>query len=150
MISKKTKYALKAVLFLASRYTAKEPVLIAEIAEKESIPKKFLEAILLELKNKGVLQSRKGKGGGYFLAKHPGEISFGEVMRIFEDPFALLPCLNEGPCVKCEECVKGDSCGIRMVMQEVYNATSSILNVTTFQEVYDRMRSSKQEAMYFI
>ncbi|HNX68725.1 MAG TPA: Rrf2 family transcriptional regulator [Candidatus Omnitrophota bacterium] len=150
MISKKTKYALKAVLFLVGKYATKEPVLIAEIAEQESIPKKFLEAILLELKNKGVLQSRKGKGGGYLLARHPGDISFGEVMRIFEDPFALLPCLNEGPYVKCEECKKGNSCGIRFVMQEVYNATSSILNVTTFQEVYDRMRSVQQEVMYFI
>lgn len=150
MISKKTKYALKAVLFLTDHYATKEPVLIAQIAEKESIPKKFLEAILLELKNKGILQSRKGKGGGYLLAKHPGEISFGEVMRIFEDPFALLPCLNEGPYVKCEECQKGNTCGIRMVMQEVYNATSGILNVTTFQEVHDRMRNTSQEAMYFI
>jgi Rrf2 family protein len=150
MISKKTKYALKAVLFLAERYSAKEPVLIAEIAEKESIPKKFLESILLELKNNGILQSRKGKGGGYFLAKEPSQISFGEVLRLFEDPFALLPCLKGGSHIKCVECQKGTACGIRMVMQEIYNTTSSILNVTTFQEVRDRMRNTHHEAMYFI
>lgn len=150
MMSKKIKYALKAVLFLVDRYSTKEPVLISEIAEKEAIPKKFLESILLELKKNGILQSRKGKGGGYFLAKYPSEISFGEVIQIFEDPFALLPCLNEGPYVKCEECKKGNSCGIRMVMQEVYNAVSGILNVTTFQEVHERTRSVQQEVMYFI
>ncbi len=150
MISKKTKYALKAVLFLVEKYSAREPVLIAEIAEKESIPKKFLESILLELKNNGILQSRKGKGGGYLLAKDPGQISFGEVIRIFENPFALLPCLDEGPYVKCEECKNGNACGIRMVMQEVYHATSSILNVTTFREIHDRMQNVEQETMYFI
>jgi len=150
MISKKTKYALKAVLFLVDKYSTRAPVLIAEIAEKERIPKKFLESILLELKKGGILQSRKGKGGGYLLAKYPTEITFGEVIRIFEDPFALLPCLNEGPYVKCEDCKKGNTCGIRMVMQELYNATSSILNVTTFQEVHDRMQSVQQEVMYFI
>ena len=150
MISNKTKYALKAVLMLTGKYASKEPVLIAEIAEKESIPKKFLESILLELKNNGILQSRKGRGGGYLLAKDPGQISFGEVLRLFEDPFALLPCLKGGPHIKCEECKKGSACGIRMVMQEIYNTTSSILNVTTFQEVRDRMRNTNQEAMYFI
>lgn len=149
MISKKTKYALKAVLFLAAKYSSKEPVLIAEIAQQESIPKKFLEAILLELKNKGILQSWKGKGGGYALARSPGQISFGEVLRIFEDPFSLLPCVKEGPHVRCEECRKGAACGIHLVMQEIYNATSGILNVTTFQEVLDRSQRS-QEAMYYI
>ncbi|HOW58254.1 MAG TPA: Rrf2 family transcriptional regulator [Candidatus Omnitrophota bacterium] len=150
MISKKTKYALKAVLFLAEKYATKEPVLIAEIAQKESIPKKFLESILLELKNKGVLQSRKGKGGGYLLARGPSQISFGEVIQIFENPFALLPCLNQGPSYRCSECQVGHVCGIHMVMQEVYNTTTSILNVTTLQEVNDRIRNTQQEAMYFI
>lgn len=150
MISKKTKYALKAVIFLATRYFSGEPVLIAEIAQKESIPKKFLEAILLELKNKGILQSRKGKGGGYFLAKDPKQISFGEVLRIFEDPFVLLPCVKEGQNICCEECQKGTACGIHMVMQEVYNTTSNILNIITLQEVCDRMRNVQQEVMYFI
>ena len=150
MISKKTQYALKAVLFLTGKYVLKQPVLIPEIAEKELIPKKFLEAILLELKKNGVLQSRKGKGGGYFLAKAPGQISYGDVIKIFENPFALLPCLNQGPHYSCQECKKGRVCGVRMVMQEIYNTTSNILEVTTFQEVYDRIRNSKEEAMYFI
>ncbi|HOW87938.1 MAG TPA: Rrf2 family transcriptional regulator [Candidatus Omnitrophota bacterium] len=150
MISKKTKYALKAVLMLTEKYASKEPVLIAQIAESESIPKKFLESILLELKNKGLLQSKKGKGGGYLLARSPNQISFGEVIGIFENPFGALPCLNSSAHKRCEECKKGTTCGIHMVMQEVYRTTSSILNITTFQEIHDRMRNTSQEAMYFI
>lgn len=138
------------MLFLADRYISREPVLIAEIAEKECIPKKFLESILLELKNKGLLQSRKGKGGGYLLAKGPGQIGFGEIIQIFENPFALLPCLNQNDSYRCAECYKLHACGIHMVMQEVYNATTSILNVTTLQEINDRIRNTQQEAMYFI
>ncbi|MFA5160460.1 MAG: Rrf2 family transcriptional regulator [Candidatus Omnitrophota bacterium] len=150
MISNKTKYALKAVLMLTGKYVSKEPVLIAEIAEKESIPKKFLEAILLELKNKGLLQSKKGKGGGYLLARSPNRISFGEVIGIFENPFDSLPCLDGKTNRRCDECKKDSACGIRMVMREVYQTTSSILNVTSFQDVHDRMRKTNQEAMYFI
>ena len=150
MISNKTKYALKAVLMLTGKYASKEPVLIAEIAEKESIPKKFLESILLELKHKGFLQSKKGKGGGYLLARSPNQISFGEVIGIFENPFSALPCLDVKANRRCDECKKGSACGIQLVMQEVYRTTSSILNVTSFQDVHDRMRNTNQEAMYFI
>jgi Rrf2 family protein len=150
MISNKTKYALKAVLMLTGKYASKEPVLIAEVAEKESIPKKFLESILLELKHKGFLQSKKGKGGGYLLARSPNQISFGEVIGIFENPFSALPCLDVRTNRRCDECKKGSVCGIQLVMQEVYQTTSSILNVTSFQDVHDRMRNTDQEAMYFI
>src|SRR3989339_1029955 len=104
MISNKTKYALKAVLMLTGKYVSEEPVLIAEIAEKESIPKKFLESILLELKNKGLLQSKKGKGGGYLLARSPNQISFGDVIGIFENPFGSLPCLGGKVYRRCDEC----------------------------------------------
>jgi Rrf2 family protein len=150
MISNKTKYALKAVLMLTGKFASKEPVLIAEIAEKESIPKKFLESILLELKHKGFLQSKKGKGGGYLLARSPNQISFGEVIALFENPFSALPCLDSKANRRCDECKKGGVCGIQLVMQEVYGTTSSILNVTSFQDVHDRMRNASQEAMYFI
>lgn len=150
MISKKTKYALKAVLMLTEKYASREPVLIAEIAQRESIPKKFLEAILLELKNKGLLQSKKGKGGGYLLARAPNQISFGEVIGIFENPFSALPCLDSRAHRRCGECKKGSACGIQIVMQEVYQTISSILNVTSFQDVHERMRNTNQEAMYFI
>ena len=77
-------------------------------------------------------------------------ISFGEVIQIFENPFAMLPCLNHGANFHCQECQKAHACGIHMVMQEVYNTTMSILNVTTLQEVNDRIRNTQHEAMYFI
>lgn len=150
MISKKTKYALKAVLLLTEKYMSRDPVLIAEIAEKESIPKKFLESILLELKNKGFLQSKKGKGGGYLLARSPDQITFEEVIRIFENPFDSLPCLDENRQRRCEECQKNDVCGIQMVMQEVYRATHGILGVTSFQDVQNRMRHAVEETVYVI
>jgi len=150
MILKKTKYALKAVIVLTAKYASREPVLIADIAKEESIPQKFLESILLELKNKGLLQSKKGKGGGYLLARQPNQISFGEVISIFENPFASLPCLTQTPKRNCPECQKRGSCGVQMVMGEVYSAASNILNVITFQEVHDRMRNIKEETMYFI
>ncbi len=150
MISKKTKYAFKAMLFLATKYTKAEPVLIAEIAKKELIPKKFLETILLELKKKGLLRSKKGKGGGYFLARSPEQISFGEVYDIFENPFALLPCLTAVPQVRCDECRSGSVCGIRIVMQEIYKVTTNIMNITTLHEVRERIGQSQQEVMYYI
>src|SRR5512133_3895543 len=93
MISKKTKYGLQAVLALARAY-GEGPMLIAELAEQERIPKKFLEAILLQLKNVGVLSSRKGKGGGYALGKAPSEISIGQIVRILDGPLAPVECVS--------------------------------------------------------
>ena len=87
MISNKTKYGLHALFFLSEKYN-QGPVLIADLAREESIPKKFLELILLELKNQGILESKKGKGGGYQLARHPTEIKLGQVIRILDGPLA--------------------------------------------------------------
>jgi len=90
VLSRKSKYGLKALLILAQD-AGSGPVLISELARREAIPKKFLEAILLELKRHGVVQSRKGKGGGYFLRRKPNEITFGEVIRVLEGPLAAVP-----------------------------------------------------------
>jgi Rrf2 family protein len=87
VLSRKSKYGLKALLMLAER-SGRGPVLISDLAGRDAIPKKFLEAILLELKRHGVVQSRKGKGGGYFLRRAPAEITFGEVIRVLEGPLA--------------------------------------------------------------
>ena len=90
MLSKKSKYALKALIVLAKEY-GQGPVLISDIAQREDIPRKFLELILLELKNQGILQSKKGKGGGYFLGRPPHQVSVGHVIRVLEGPLAPLP-----------------------------------------------------------
>jgi Rrf2 family protein len=119
MLVKKTKYALKALVYLAKEYQ-KGPILIQTISEKERIPKKFLEAILLELKIAGILGSKKGKGGGYYLIKHPKEVNMADIHRLFEGPIALSPCVSYKYYQKCEECIDENTCGIRAVIKEIH------------------------------
>jgi Rrf2 family protein len=137
MISKKTKYGLQALLILAREY-GRGPILIAELAERDRIPKKFLESILLQLKNAGILGSRKGKGGGYFLAREPSQITMGRAVRVLEGPLAPVPCVSETAYQKCQECDDEASCGIRLVMKDVRDAIADILDHTTLQEVVAR------------
>ncbi|KXK32575.1 MAG: Rrf2 family transcriptional regulator [Candidatus Omnitrophica bacterium] len=153
MLTKKTKYALKALLSLAESY-GKGPILISEIAEKENIPKKFLELILLELKNSGILQSKKGKHGGYMLGRSPGLITFGQVIRLLDGPLAPLPCVSQTAYHKCDECVDEHACGIRVVMKDVRDATAQILDATTLEDALHRVeilsQDEKAALMYFI
>lgn len=100
MLSKKAKYGLKAMILLAQHYD-QGPLLISEIAQKEAIPKKFLELILLELKKHGLLHSKKGKGGGYTLAKSPDTIKMGNIVRTLDGPLAPLPCVSVTAYAKC-------------------------------------------------
>jgi Rrf2 family protein len=137
MLSKKAKYALQAVLHLARR-EAQGPVLIAAIAAEERIPKKFLESILLTLKNRGILQSRKGKGGGYALARPAGEISFGEVIRVLDGPLAPVPCVSATAYRRCEECRDEGACAIRLVMQEARDALASVLDAESVADAVRR------------
>ncbi|MSR77488.1 MAG: Rrf2 family transcriptional regulator [Candidatus Omnitrophica bacterium] len=148
MISRKTKYALKALVTLAAEYKTRQPVLISELAERDRTPKKFLEQILLELKNKGFLASKKGKGGGYLLAKSPEKISIGSVVRLFEGSVALLPCVSQTAYERCAECIDENACGIRSVMKEVRDETARILDGTSLREVLER--SYPPEGMYHI
>lgn len=153
MLTKKSKYALKALLSLAESY-GKGPILISELAEKEHIPKKFLELILLDLKNCGILQSKKGKGGGYMLGRSPDQITFGQVIRLLDGPLAPLPCVSQTAYHKCEECVDEHSCGIRVVMKDVRDATAQILDTTTLEDALHRVEILSQDEqaalMYFI
>ena len=145
MISKKTKYALKALIYLVREYD-RGPILIADLARDERIPKKFLELILLTLKNNGVLQSRKGKGGGYYLGKLPGEISMGNVIRILEGPLAPVPCVSETAYARCQECADERTCGIRLVMKDVRDAMADILDGTSLADLLEREeKAAKKE-----
>jgi len=137
MLSKKTKYALKAVAYLARKYDA-GPILISDLSRDERIPKKFLELILLTLKNNGILQSKKGKGGGYYLGKSPREISMGKVIRILEGPIALVPCVSETAYAPCQECLDERTCGIRLVMKDIREATAKILDGTSLADMLER------------
>ncbi|MDT8443894.1 MAG: Rrf2 family transcriptional regulator [Desulfuromonadales bacterium] len=145
MISKKTKYGLQALLALARNHGA-GPVLIADLAEQEQIPKKFLELILLQLKNAGILGSRKGKGGGYFLAKNPAQITMGSAVRVLDGTLAPVPCVSETAYQKCTECADEESCGIRLVMKDVRDAVADILDNTTLKEVLVRSSDASKRA----
>lgn len=135
MLSKKTKYGIQAVLYLAEKFH-KGPILISEIAKTQSLPKKFLEAILLELNKKGLLHSRKGKGGGYFLKRPPNEIMLGEVIRVLEGPLAPVSCVSQTAYRRCDECKDELSCGIKVVMKEVRDAISKILDHKSLADVF--------------
>lgn len=145
MISKKTKYGLLALLALARKF-GEGPVPIVDLAEQEGIPKKFLEMILLQLKNAGILASRKGKGGGYFLAKDPAVVTMGQAIRVLEGPLAPIPCASETAYQKCEECDDEASCGIRLVMKDVRNAIAAILDHTSIKDVLIRSQGAARTA----
>jgi Rrf2 family protein len=154
-ISKRTKYALRALYSLARQHGG-EPVLIATLAREERIPLKFLEAILLELKTHGIVESRKGRHGGYRLNKAPSEITIGSVVRVLEGPLAPLPCASETAFHPCEECEDAMRCGTRTVMREVRDAIAAILDGTTLADVVARIdeanKADKPEdgSMYYI
>ncbi|HOE68780.1 MAG TPA: Rrf2 family transcriptional regulator [Candidatus Omnitrophota bacterium] len=150
MISNKTKYALKAMLYMAARHGSQEPALTSEISEREGIPRKFLEVILLQLKNKGLLTSRKGKGGGYLLARTPDQISFGDVIRVFEGSMAPVPCVEPGRIAQCPECQGTHSCAIRTVMRELYNVTVGIMDGTSLERANERSARVEFSNMYYI
>jgi len=139
MLTKKAKYALKAALYLARRESA-GPVLIAEIASDEKIPKKFLESILLTMKNRGILVSRKGRGGGYALARPATQVSFGEIVRIMDGPLAPVPCVSATAYRRCEECASEERCEIRGVMQRVRDASSAVLDATSLADALKNRR----------
>ena len=150
MLTQKSKYALKALSVLAKEY-GQGPVLISDIAHRESIPHKFLELILLEMKNHGWLHSKKGKGGGYFLAREPRAISIGQVVRALDGPIAPLPCVSKTAYMRCRECRDERTCGIRIVMQEVRDATAKILDSTTLEDMLKRVQSvvTSKESLSF-
>lgn len=134
MLTKKAKYALQAMVFLADEFNH-GPQLISVIAEKAGVPKKFLELILLEMKKSGLLASWKGKGGGYALGKPPDMITIGQIVRLIDGPLAPLPCVSQTAYQRCDECHDELTCGVRIVMKEVRDATAKILDNTSLLDV---------------
>lgn len=119
MISQKAKYALRALSALA-RAEAGEPLQISDIADRQNIPKKFLEQILLDLKRNGLVTSRRGKQGGYLLLRPAAEITYGEVLRLIDGPIAPLPCLSRRAYQRCEDCPDEETCRLRKVFGQVF------------------------------
>lgn len=135
MLSKKSQYALKALSYLVEKQN-EGPILISEIAEKKKIPLKFLENILLELKKAKILDSKKGKGGGYFLNVNPEDISLAMIIRLVNGPIALLPCVSLNFYEKCTNCTE-DHCSLHDVLIEVRDATLAILEKKSLLELKD-------------
>lgn len=134
MLNKKTKYAFHALTYLGKQKD-RSPVLISDISEHTQVPRKFLESILLEMKKAGILTSRMGKGGGYYLLKEPKEIKLAEVIRMFSGPIALLPCVSLNYYEACEECVDEKKCGLNKIMKQVRVETLKILVNKTLQDI---------------
>ncbi|EON78813.1 Rrf2 family transcriptional regulator [Lunatimonas lonarensis] len=137
MLSKKTKYAFHALIYLGKNQE-QGAILIQEISEKYGISHKFLENILLELKKAGFLGSKKGKGGGYYLIKEPHEIPLSRVIRLLDGPIALLPCVSLNYYEPCEECENQDTCGLNKVMANVRDETLKILEMKTLQDILEK------------
>lgn len=143
MITKKSKYAIKALVYLSKKPKA-HPVLIEEVSKEEHIPKKFLEAILLDLRKAGYLGSKKGKGGGYYLIKSPEEISMADVMRLFDGAIALVPCVAHKYYEPCEECIDEITCPIREVFRVIREQTVATLKDNTFAELISKEKKLKR------
>jgi Rrf2 family protein len=139
-LTQKGKYALKALAHLARRHGAPEasPVVGSRIASDEGIPRKFLEGILSDLKRHGYLQSRKGRGGGYWLARPPEEIQLGHVLRVFEGPLAPIPCVSKRYYAPCSDCRNEGDCEVRRTMLEVKRAILGVLDRTNLAEMVRR------------
>ena len=144
-LSKKTQYTLRAMYALARNF-GQGPTLIAKLSKEESIPQDFLENILLNLKREGLVDSKKGKGGGYSLAIDPEKLTIGTIIRLAEGPLAPLPCASETAYRRCDECKDDRYCGTKLVMREVRDAIAGILDKTTLAQVCQRVDDARAEA----
>lgn len=141
MLSMKARYALKALTVLAERGT-REPTLIGDLAEREAIPRKFLEAILRELKQHGILSAQRGRGGGYVLRLQPEEVTLAAVIRALDGPLAPVPCLSKTAYRRCDGCRSERTCGVRLVLKDLYEATMTVVEHTTLADLVARTREA--------
>lgn len=137
-LSKRGEYGLKALIDLAAS-DSDDVIRIRELAQREQIPVKFLEQILLTLKNAGLLQSRRGVNGGYYLARPPEEITLGQIVRTLDGPLAPIRCVSQMAYERCV-CEDENTCGLRLVMLDVRNAIADILDETTLAQAASRSK----------
>ena len=143
-LSKRGEYGLRAMICLAEQDSETETVQIKEIAAQENIPIKFLEQILLTLKNAGFLHSRMGAGGGYYLARPAQELNLGDIIRTLDGPLAPIKCVSQMAYELCD-CLDESTCGLRMVMSDVRDAIAGILDRTTLADVARRVKNAKND-----
>lgn len=136
MLSQRTRYAIRALQHLADRF-GEGPVQLSEIAEAQNIPAKFLTVILSEMKRAGLVETMRGKEGGYWLARQPAEITYGDVVRLTRGSLALVPCASRLAYEKCKNCIDEDKCRMRRVMLAVRDETANILDTVTLADQAD-------------
>ena len=134
MLTKKAKYGLKAMVHLAGQLPG-EPTLVTDIAVSNRIPKKFLDTILGELRNAGLVNSKKGKGGGYTLGRPAHEIMVGHIIRVLDGPLAPIQCASKTSYRRCDDCVDEKRCSVRIMMLEASKAISTVLDNRTLAEM---------------
>ena len=133
MLTNRAKYAIKALLHLA-RHRGQGPIQAGNIAEQERIPLKFLELIMLQLRNNGIIRSKVGKGGGHELVREPAEIDILTVVRAIDGPVAPLPCLSKTAYAPCDDCVDEKTCGTRRLLKGVHDAALEVMGRTTLAD----------------
>ncbi len=149
MLTKKGKYGLKAMVHLAGRPVG-EATLVNDIANANGIPKKFLDTILGELRNAGLVFSKKGKGGGYTLARPADEIKVAHVIRVLDGPLAPIACASKNAYRRCEDCADEDHCCVRLIMLEARNAVAKVLDNRTIAEMRALASSNEGSRIYCI
>jgi Rrf2 family protein len=139
MLSKRAKYGIHALVYLA-QLQGQGPVPIRNICETLDFPRKFLEAILLDFRNEGILQSRKGKEGGYFMERSPDTITLGRIIRLIDGPLAAVPCVSQTAYARCGDCPDEKQCVIRWIMKDVRDSTARILDQTTLDQLVQKAK----------
>ncbi len=151
MLSSRARYATRALLDL-TLHGGGQPVPIHETAERQAIPLRFLEQVMLALKRHGFVQSRKGPGGGYFLARPPEQITLGAVLRAMDGPLAPISCVSVSGYMECG-CPQPETCGLRAVFKEARDALAAVLDGTTFADIRERselLRSRFSEVLDYV
>ncbi|WP_026606344.1 RrF2 family transcriptional regulator [Methylocapsa acidiphila] len=149
MLTKKGKYGLKAMVHLAGRPPG-EATLVTDIAVSNDIPKKFLDTILGELRNAGFVNSKKGKGGGYTLARPAHEIRVGHIVRVLDGPLAPIQCASKTSYRRCDDCTDERRCSVRLIMLEARDAIATILDNRTLAEMRALGAGEDAQLMYYI
>jgi Rrf2 family protein len=149
MLTNKGKYGLKALVHLAG-LDAGQTAQSQEIADANNIPKKFLDAILGELRVAGIVRSRKGKGGGYMLARDPSQITVGSAIRVLDGPLAPIACASRTAYEPCRDCLDVSSCTVRLMMLEVRDVIAEVLDNTTVEEMRRNAAQGQPAMMYHI
>jgi Rrf2 family protein len=148
MLTKKGKYGLKAMVHLAGRPVG-ETTLVSDIAQANEIPKKFLDTILGELRNAGFVFSKKGKGGGYTLARPPHEIKVGHIVRVLDGPLAPIACASKNSYQRCDDCADEKHCCVRLIMLEARNAIATVLDNRTLAEMRALAENEEEESLMY-